>query len=235
MTNKSTRTNEESIQIVKEVQDSTYGESVKAGQWGFRPVTNKENPVERDPSDPENIRYRKGEKQLEENLDNIFVPLTKPKEMRAVRSLAETRTRKNIEVITYDEMSLVVGAINKMLKNLTSATKKRDSNTFRSQLPLIQKMITRELDRIMVSATMLTKTEDIQTTLTMIKDQLSELKKSDSLGNQEFMSNAQQESIRKTHKKIKKLLRSIKRKIIGKQEKLKRRSASGSTPQEGGE
>ena len=235
MTNKSTRTNEENIQIVKEVQDSTYGESVKAGQWGFRPVTNKENPVERDPSDPENIRYRKGEKQLEENLDNIFVPLTNPKEMRAVRSLAETRTRKNIEVITYDEMSLVVGAINKMLKNLTSATKKRDSNTFRSQLPLIQKMITRELDRIMVSATMLTKTEDIQTTLTMIKDQLSELKKSDSLGNQESMSNAQQENIRKTHKKIKKLLRSIKRKIIGKQEKLKRRSASGSTPQEGGE
>ena len=127
-------------------------------------------------------------------------------------------------------MSLVVGAINKLLKNLTSATKKRDPHTFRSRLSLIQEMIIRELDRTKVSSTTLTKTEDIQTTLTMVKDQLAELKKSTSIGKQDPMTSAQWDNIISTHKSIRKLMGSIKGKVIEGQEKLRRRSLSGSAP-----
>merc|ERR1712116_54277 len=60
MTNKDKHTpqNDEGIQIVKEVPDSTYGEAVKAGQWGFRPVSGEENHVIRDPSDPDDDRWQ---------------------------------------------------------------------------------------------------------------------------------------------------------------------------------
>ena len=86
------------------------------------------------------------------------------------------------------------------------------------------------MDRIKVSSTMLTKTEDILTTLTMVRDQLIELKKSDSIGKQDPITDVQKDSIRDIHKSIRKLMETIKNKIINGQEKLRRRSTSEPKP-----
>ena len=153
-------------------------------------------------------------------MDDIFKTLSCPKEMRAIRNLAETKRRRDMEVITYQEMSLATGAINKMVCNLTSVTKKRDPPTFRSQLPTIRRLIIRELDRLRVSPSTLTKTEDIKSTLALVKEQLTELKRSNSINKPDLMASAQKGSLRKIHRSIKKRMRSIKRRIRRGQRKL---------------
>ena len=165
------------ILIVDEVQGGNYGETVKPGQWGYKkPVNGVDKiPLDRDPADPKYKKMNRGTIIKENKLDRIFNVAT-ASEKRAIRNLVESWKRKDLEVITVEEMTLASNAVCNMMRNLTSATKKRDPPTFRTRYEIITFLISREFDRLSFTPNMLTKNQDITSTLNLVEQELVDLK-----------------------------------------------------------
>ena len=163
-------TKDKSVQIIN--THNTYGEQVKAGQWGYRPST--KNKVGFDRFDRQNKRFAEGNLTLESELNESFRSFTNS-EKRAIRGLAEIDNRRDMEVIFTSEVTLTKDALCKGVGNLSSITRKRDPPTFRSQLNTIISLLRREFDRVGFPATYFTTTEDINATLTLVEKQLKEL------------------------------------------------------------
>merc|ERR1711976_988766 len=131
------------VQIIDTQLHNTYGEHVKAGQWGYRP--SKRNKVEIDPYDKHNKRYVVGDIKLESELNESFRCFTNT-DKRVIRGLAETSNRKDMEPMLTSEVQLLADALCIGVTNLSSITRKRDPPTFRTQLTTITSLLKREFD-----------------------------------------------------------------------------------------
>ena len=158
------------VQIIN--THNTYGEQVKAGQWGYRPIS--WNKVGRDPYDKYNKRYAVGDWTLEGELNESFRSFTNT-EKRVIRGLAETNNRRDMEPIFTSEVTLLTDALCKGVTNLSSITRKRDPLAFRTQLKTIISLLRREFDRVNFPTTYFTVTEDINATLRLVEKQLWDL------------------------------------------------------------
>ena len=206
--NGSDKSKDTTVQIIN--THNTYGEQVKAGQWGYRP--SKNNTVGRDPYDKYNKRYAVGDLTLEGELNESFRSFTNS-DKRVIRGLAETNNRRDMEPIFTSEVTLLTDALCKGVTNLSSITRKRDPSTFRTQLTTIISLLRREFDRANFPATYFTTTEDIIATLSMVEKQLWGLTHKVKMKDVEQTEEAQLKQLKDSLKRIKTKLKDIKKEL----------------------
>ena len=130
-------------------------------------------------------------------------------------------------------MTLASNAVCKMLRNLTSATKKRDPPTFRTRYEIIRLLISTEFDRLRYKPHMLTKNEDITSTLNLVEQELMDLRKSESLTEPEYMKKEKRRKLRKAIKRIKLLAGESKERLERAKLESKRKENSSIIEEEG--
>jgi hypothetical protein len=201
---------EPAVQIIDTQLHSTYGEHVRAGQWGYRP-SGKTN-LERDPYDKQEKRYKVVDLKLENELNASFSCFTNT-DKRVIRGLAEISNRKDMEPILTSEVQKLTDALCKGVTNLSSITRKRDPPTFRTQLSTITNLLKREFDRVQFHYKYFTTTEDIISTLSMVEKQLKELTEKVRMKNVEQTEEVQLEQLKGALKIVKKRFKEIKREL----------------------
>ena len=223
---------EPAIQIIDTHLHSTYGEQVKAGQWGYRP--RRKNNLERDPYDRHDKRCKVGDMRLESELNEMFKCFTNT-EKRVIRGLAETSNRKDMEFIWTSEVQLLADALCKGVTNLSSITRKRDPINFRTQLTTITSLLKREFDRVNFPLSYFTTTEDIISTLSLVEKQFKELIHKVKMKNVEQTEEVQLEQIKGSLKRVKRRFREIKKELKKCEKSQNNTSDEEDYEEEGGE
>ena len=167
---KSNKTDDSGIEII-------FAKKVLVlGQLGYIQKGPEDTQVKYDSYDPTNKRFKKGEKELETELENQFRPLNSD-ERRAVVGLANLDKRRNLEIITHEEIKLAVTGLSRLVGNMHAGLYKRDPKDFRHNHVWIQIQLKREFDRICTeySPERLTKAEDIGHTVNFVTKQIMDM------------------------------------------------------------
>ena len=167
------------IEIIKETGPSKEHQNKRGlvlGQLGYTRTGKDDTRVKTDIYDPENKRFKKGPKDLEMELENGFRQLY-PDERRAVVGLANLDTRKSLEIITNEEITLAIKGLSRIVGNLHAGLYKRDPIDFKHNYIWIQVQLRREFDRISTeySPDKRTKSEEIEDTITFVTKQILDM------------------------------------------------------------
>ena len=161
------------LKIIKEYPSKKV---LVLGQLGYIQKGPEDTQVKYDIHDPTNKRFKKGEKELETELENQFRPLNSD-ERRAVVGLANLDKRRSLEIITHEEIKLAVAGLSRLVGNLHAGLYKRDPKDFRHNHVWIQIQLKREFDRISTdySPERLTRAEDIGHTVNFVTKQIMDM------------------------------------------------------------
>ena len=167
------------IEIIKETGPSKEHQNKRGlvlGQLGYTRTGKDDTRVKIDIHDPENKRFKKGPKDLEMELENGFRQLY-PDERRAVVGLANLDTRKSLEIITNEEITLAIKGLSRIVGNLHAGLYKRDPIDFKHNYIWIQVQLRREFDRITTeySPDKQRKEEEIEDTIAFVTKQILDM------------------------------------------------------------